>query len=104
MQQQSSISTAGRAISGPWGLPPVLPDLPRVVALSEDTVPGTRVAEVTVSCSNSSGSPNVTLDSIEPDHPFNSIAISSDPTDATTFRAEVRLGNREWGRSWQAPC
>lgn len=70
MQQQSSISTAGRAISGPWGLPPVLPDLPRVVALSEDTVPGTRVAEVTVSCSNSSGSPNVTLDSIEPDHTF----------------------------------
>ncbi|XP_048171833.1 cadherin-related family member 4 isoform X3 [Corvus hawaiiensis] len=69
----------------------VLPDLPRVVALSEDTVPGTRVAEVTVSCSNSSSSPNVTLDTIEPDHPFNSIAISSDPTDATTFRAEVTL-------------
>ncbi|XP_068057662.1 cadherin-related family member 4 isoform X2 [Anomalospiza imberbis] len=69
----------------------VLPDLPRVVALSEDTASGTRVAEVTVSCSNSSGSPNVTLDSIEPDHPFNSIAISSDPTDATTFRAEVTL-------------
>ncbi|XP_015496830.1 cadherin-related family member 4 isoform X1 [Parus major] len=69
----------------------VLPDLPRVVALSEDTVPGSRVAEVTVSCSNSSSSPNVTLDSIEPSHPFNSIAISSDPTDATTFRAEVTL-------------
>ncbi|XP_064288362.1 cadherin-related family member 4 isoform X1 [Passer domesticus] len=68
-----------------------LPDLPRVVALSEDTVPGTRIAEVTVSCSNSSSSPNVTLASIEPDHPFNSIAISSDPTDATTFRAEVTL-------------
>ncbi|XP_064579873.1 cadherin-related family member 4 isoform X3 [Zonotrichia leucophrys gambelii] len=69
----------------------VLPDLPRVVTLSEDTVPGTRVAEVTVSCSNSSSSPNVTLHSIEPEHPFNSIAISSDPTDATTFRAEVTL-------------
>ncbi|XP_059712184.1 cadherin-related family member 4 [Haemorhous mexicanus] len=69
----------------------VLPDLPRVVALSEDTASGTRVTEVTVSCSNSSSSPNVTLDSIEPDHPFNSIAISSDPTDATTFRAEVTL-------------
>ncbi|XP_039590125.1 cadherin-related family member 4 [Passer montanus] len=70
---------------------PALPDLPRVVALSEDTVPGTRIAEVTVSCSNSSSSPNVTLASIEPDHPFNSIAISSDPTDATMFRAEVTL-------------
>ncbi|XP_053809464.1 cadherin-related family member 4 [Vidua chalybeata] len=69
----------------------VLPDLPRVVALSEDAASGTRVAEVTVSCSNSSSSPNVTLDSIEPDHPFNSIAISSDPTNATTFRAEVTL-------------
>ncbi|XP_066183138.1 cadherin-related family member 4 [Sylvia atricapilla] len=69
----------------------VLPDLPRVVTLSEDTVPGTRVAEVTVSCSNSSGSPNVTLDSIEPNHPFNSITISSDPMDATTFQAEVTL-------------
>ncbi|XP_063267230.1 cadherin-related family member 4 isoform X2 [Prinia subflava] len=66
-----------------------LPDLPRVVALSEDAMSGTRVAEVTVSCSNSSSSPNVTLDSIEPNHPFNSIAISS--VDATTFRAEVTL-------------
>lgn len=74
-----------------------------MVTLSEDTVSGTRVAEVTVSCSNASSSPNVTLDSIEPDHPFNSIAINSDPTDATTFRAEVWLVNREWGRSWQAP-
>ncbi|XP_032927601.1 cadherin-related family member 4 isoform X4 [Catharus ustulatus] len=69
----------------------VLPDLPRVVTLSEDTVSGTRVAEVTVSCSNTSSSPNVTLDSIEPNHPFNSIAVSSDPIDATTFRAEVTL-------------
>ncbi|XP_077040657.1 cadherin-related family member 4 isoform X2 [Agelaius phoeniceus] len=69
----------------------VLPDLPRVVTLSEDTVPGTRVTEVTVSCSNSSSSPNVTLDSIEHEHPFNSIAISSDPTDATMFWAEVTL-------------
>ncbi|XP_030914079.1 cadherin-related family member 4 [Geospiza fortis] len=69
----------------------VLSDLPRVVTLSEDTVSGTRVAEVTVSCSNSSSSPNVTLHSVEPDHPFNSIAISSDPTNATAFRAEVTL-------------
>uniref|UniRef100_A0A8C5UC99 Uncharacterized protein n=1 Tax=Malurus cyaneus samueli TaxID=2593467 RepID=A0A8C5UC99_9PASS len=60
------------------------------VALSEDTVPGTRVADVTVSCSNSSGSPNVTLDSIEPDHPFNPIAINSDPTDVT-LRAGAEL-------------
>ncbi|RLV94442.1 hypothetical protein DV515_00013145 [Chloebia gouldiae] len=69
----------------------VLPDLPRVVTLSEDAASGTRVAEVTVSCTNSSSSPNVTLDSVKPNHPFNSIAISSDPTDATTFRAEVTL-------------
>ncbi|XP_051649131.1 cadherin-related family member 4 [Manacus candei] len=68
-----------------------LPDLPRVVTLSEDTVPGTRVAEVTVSCSNMSGSPNVTLDSTEPDHPFNPIAISANPTSATMFQAEVTL-------------
>ncbi|XP_032860000.2 cadherin-related family member 4 [Tyto alba] len=68
-----------------------LPDLPRMVALSEDAVPGTRVAEVTVSCSNASGSPNVTLRGIEPGHPFNPIAISTDPVAATTFRAEVTL-------------
>ncbi|XP_050168829.1 cadherin-related family member 4 [Myiozetetes cayanensis] len=68
-----------------------LPDLPRVVTLSEDTVPGALVAEVTVSCSNMSGSPNVTLDSFEPDHPFNPITISADPTSATMFRAEVTL-------------
>nr|XP_031361808.1 cadherin-related family member 4 [Lonchura striata domestica] len=77
--------------SGTFVRTTVLPDLPRLVALSEDAVSGTRVAEVTVSCSNSSSSPNVTLDSIKPDHPFNSIAISSDPTDATRFRAEVTL-------------
>ncbi|XP_037242979.1 cadherin-related family member 4 [Falco rusticolus] len=68
-----------------------LPDLPRIVAVSEDAVPGTRVAEVTVSCSNASGSPNVTLHSIEPSHPFNPIAISTDPAAATTFHAEVTL-------------
>ncbi|KAM9227002.1 cadherin-related family member 4 [Leptosomus discolor] len=68
-----------------------LPDLPRVVALSEDAVPGTRVAEVTVSCSNASGSPNVTLHGIEPGHPFNPIAISADPVATTTFQAEVTL-------------
>ncbi|XP_071406754.1 cadherin-related family member 4 [Pithys albifrons albifrons] len=66
-------------------------DLPRVVTLSEDTVPGTRVAEVTISCSNTSGSPNVTLDSTEHDHPFNPIAISADSTAATMFQAEVTL-------------
>ncbi|XP_068275949.1 cadherin-related family member 4 [Nyctibius grandis] len=68
-----------------------LPDLPRVVALSEDAAPGTRVAEVTVSCSNASGSPNITLSGIEPGHPFNPIAISADPAAAATFRAEVTL-------------
>ncbi|XP_059679163.1 cadherin-related family member 4 [Gavia stellata] len=68
-----------------------LPDLPRVVALSEDAAPGTRVAEVTVSCSNASGSPNVTLHSIQTGHPFNPIAISANPMAATTFQAEVTL-------------
>uniref|UniRef100_A0A663EU04 Cadherin domain-containing protein n=1 Tax=Aquila chrysaetos chrysaetos TaxID=223781 RepID=A0A663EU04_AQUCH len=56
---------------------PALPDLPRVVVLSEDAVPGTCVAKLTVSCSNVSGSPNVTLHGIEPGHPFNPIAIRS---------------------------
>ncbi|KAK4815108.1 hypothetical protein QYF61_015591 [Mycteria americana] len=68
-----------------------LPDLPRAVALSEDAAPGTRVAEVTVSCSNVSGSPNVTLHGIEPGHPFNPIAISADPVATATFQAEVTL-------------
>lgn len=90
--------------AGPWGLPPALPDLPRVVALSEDAEPGTLVAEVTVSCSNASGSPNVTLHSMEPNHPFNPITISADPAAPTTFQAEVRLGDGEWGRSPWAPC
>ena len=90
--------------AGPRGLPPALPDLPRIVPLSEDAVPGTRVAKVTVSCSNASGSPNVTLHSIEPGHPFNPIAISADPVAAATFRAEVRLGDGERGRSPRAPC
>ncbi|XP_074770707.1 cadherin-related family member 4 [Athene noctua] len=77
--------------SGTFVRAAALPDLPRVVALSEDAAPGTRVAEVTVSCSNVSGSPNVTLHSIEPGHPFNPIAISADPVAATTFHAEVTL-------------
>ncbi|XP_009983074.1 PREDICTED: cadherin-related family member 4, partial [Tauraco erythrolophus] len=81
--------------AGPRGLPPALPDLPRVVTLSEDAVPGARVAEVTVSCSNASGSPNVTLHGIEPGHPFNSIAVGADPAAATTFRAEFRLRNHD---------
>ncbi|KAM6256607.1 cadherin-related family member 4 isoform 2-T2 [Porphyrio hochstetteri] len=54
-------------------------------------MPGTRVAEVTASCSNASGSPNITLQSTEPGHPFNPIAISADPADTTTFLAEVTL-------------
>ncbi|KAM6344109.1 cadherin-related family member 4 [Alca torda] len=68
-----------------------LHDLPLVVALSEDAVPGTRVAEVTMSCSNVSGSPNITLHGIEPGHPFNPITINTDPMVTTTFRAEVTL-------------
>ncbi|CAM9364119.1 unnamed protein product [Bubo scandiacus] len=77
--------------SGTFVRAAALPDLPRVVALSEDAMPGTRVAEVTVSCSNASGSPNVTLHGIEPGHPFNPIAISADPVAAATFHAEVTL-------------
>lgn len=90
--------------AGPRGLLPALPDLPRVVVLSEDAVPGTCVAKLTVSCSNVSGSPNVTLHGIEPGHPFNPIAISADPVAPATFQAEVRLGDREQGRSPWAPC
>lgn len=90
--------------AGSRGLLPALPDLPRVVALSEDAAPGTHVAEVTVSCSNASGSPNVTLRGIELGHPFNPITISADPAAAGTFQAEVRLGDGEWGRSLRAPC
>ncbi|XP_064311742.1 cadherin-related family member 4 [Phalacrocorax carbo] len=66
-------------------------DLPRVVTLSEDAAPGTHVAKVTVSCSNASGSPNITLHGLEPGHPFNPIAISTDPVAATMFQAEVTL-------------
>ncbi|XP_075570707.1 cadherin-related family member 4 [Pelecanus crispus] len=79
---------SARCEASPWGL---LPDLPRVVALSEDAAPGTRVAEVTVSCSNASSSPNITLHGVEPSHPFNPIAISADPTATATFQAEVTL-------------
>ncbi|KAM6061750.1 cadherin-related family member 4 [Chlamydotis macqueenii] len=68
-----------------------MPDLPRVVVLSEDAAPGARVAEVTVSCGNASGSPNITLHGLEPGHPFNPVAISADPAAAGTFRAEVTL-------------
>ncbi|KAM6060055.1 cadherin-related family member 4 [Theristicus caerulescens] len=90
--QPGELSVAlARCKASPWGLPPALPDLPRVVALSEDAAPGTHVAEVTVSCSNASSSPNVTLHSIEPGHPFNPIAISTDPAAAATFQAEVTL-------------
>uniref|UniRef100_A0A6G1S1S2 Cadherin related family member 4 n=1 Tax=Hypotaenidia okinawae TaxID=2861861 RepID=A0A6G1S1S2_9GRUI len=81
----------GLCAPGTYVTATALPDLPRVVALSEDAMPGTRVAEVTVSCSNASGSPNVTLQSTEPGHPFNPIAISADPANATMFLAEVTL-------------
>ncbi|XP_065605575.1 cadherin-related family member 4 [Cyrtonyx montezumae] len=83
-----------------------LPDLPRIVTLSEDAVPGARVAEVAVSCSSAGSSPQVTLERVEsgvpmdskvtphnadPGHPFNPIAISTDGVPASTFRAEVSL-------------
>ncbi|XP_072203569.1 cadherin-related family member 4 isoform X2 [Excalfactoria chinensis] len=83
-----------------------LPDLPRRVTLSEDAAPGARVAEVAVSCSNASSSPQVTLQHVEsgvpmssgvtprnadPSHPFNPIAISADGVPASTYRAEVTL-------------
>lgn len=90
--------------ASPRGLPPALHGLPLVVALSEDAAPGTRVVEVTVSCSNASGSPNITLHGIEPGHPFNTITVNTDPMVTTTFRAEVRLGDGERGRSPRAPC
>lgn len=103
----------------PWGVPPALPDLPRIVTLSEDAAPGARVAEVAVSCSNASSSPHVTLQHVEsnasigssvtprnidPNHPFNPIAISADGVPASTYRAEVRLGGREWGWSMWHPA
>lgn len=93
-----------------WGVPPALPDLPRIVTLSEDAAPGARVAEVAASCSNASSSPQVTLQRVEsavpvgssvtprnadPSHPFNPVAISADGVPASSFRAEVRLGGRE---------
>uniref|UniRef100_A0A8C3YAI8 Uncharacterized protein n=1 Tax=Catharus ustulatus TaxID=91951 RepID=A0A8C3YAI8_CATUS len=65
------------------------------VTLSEDTVSGTRVAEVTVSCSNTSSSPNVTLDSIEPNHPFNSIAVMTVSQWQVTLRAGAELNARQ---------
>lgn len=92
-----------------------------MVTLSEDAAPGTRVAEVTVSCSTAQGSPNVTLLCIEPraptaptaptitpctaepGHPFNPIAISAIGVPATTFRAEVRLRDTVHSGSPQGP-
>ncbi|XP_031467569.1 cadherin-related family member 4 isoform X2 [Phasianus colchicus] len=97
-----AVATRGQS----WGVPPALPDLPRIVTLSEDAAPGARVAEVAVSCSNASSSPQVTLQHVEsavpvgsnvtqrntdPSHPFNPIAISADGVPASTFRAEVTL-------------
>ncbi|POI35298.1 hypothetical protein CIB84_000950 [Bambusicola thoracicus] len=97
-----AVATRGQC----WGVPPALPDLPRTVRLSEDAGSGARVAELAVSCSNASSSPQVTLQRVEsgvsmgsnvtplntdPGHPFNPIAISADGAPASTFRAEVTL-------------
>ncbi|XP_061314208.1 cadherin-related family member 4 isoform X3 [Pezoporus flaviventris] len=74
-------------------------DLPCMVTLSEDAVPGTSVAEVTVSCSNTSDSPNVTLHGTEPSHPFSLITSSTDPMANTTFQVTLRAGaelNAHW--------
>lgn len=88
------------------------------MTLSEDAAPGTRVAEVTVSCSAMQGSPNVTLVRVEPGtptdptvtprttepgHPFNPIAISAVGMPATTFRAEVWLRDTVRGGSLRGP-
>ncbi|XP_074459160.1 cadherin-related family member 4 [Larus michahellis] len=81
----------GLCASGTFVRATALHGLPLVVALSEDAAPGTRVVEVTVSCSNASGSPNITLHGIEPGHPFNTITVNTDPMVTTTFRAEVTL-------------
>ncbi|XP_061202964.1 cadherin-related family member 4 isoform X4 [Neopsephotus bourkii] len=74
-------------------------DLPCVVTLGEDAVPGTSVAEGTVSCSNTSDSPNVTLHGTEPSHPFSLITSSTDPMANTTFQVMLRAGeelNAHW--------
>ncbi|XP_033921747.1 cadherin-related family member 4 [Melopsittacus undulatus] len=74
-------------------------NLPCVVTLNEDAVPGTSVAEVTVSCSNTSDSPNVTLHGTEPNHPFSLITSSTDPMANTTFQVTLRAGaelNAHW--------
>lgn len=101
-----AVATRGQS----WGVPPALPDLPRIVTLSEDAAPGARVAVVAVSCSNASSSPQVTLQRVESavpvgssvtprnadtSHPFNPIAISANGVPTSTFRAEVQLGGRE---------
>nr|XP_009679064.1 PREDICTED: cadherin-related family member 4 [Struthio camelus australis] len=80
--------------------------LPRIVTVSEDVVPGTLVAKVSLACSNASSNPrvtlarvepgspfdpNVTLRSVEPGDPFNPIAISTNHTPASTFQAEITL-------------
>jgi len=110
-----AVATRGQS----WGVPPALPDLPRTVTLSEDAAPGARVAELAVSCSNASSSPQVTLQRVEsgvptgsnvaplhtdPGHPFNPIAISADGAPPSTFRAEVLLRGRERGWSTRHPA
>uniref|UniRef100_A0A663MIS9 Cadherin related family member 4 n=1 Tax=Athene cunicularia TaxID=194338 RepID=A0A663MIS9_ATHCN len=52
----------------------------------------TRVAEVTVSCSNASGSPNVTLHSIEPGHPFNPIPMGALLSAVSPWQVTLRAG------------
>ncbi|KAM8994420.1 cadherin-related family member 4 [Ara ararauna] len=84
---------------GPFVRAAALLDLPCMVTLSEDAAPGTSVAEVTASCSNTSGSPNVTLHGTEPSHPFSLIASSTDPMANTTFQVTLRAGaelNAHW--------
>uniref|UniRef100_A0A8B9NSV1 Cadherin-related family member 4 n=1 Tax=Accipiter nisus TaxID=211598 RepID=A0A8B9NSV1_9AVES len=91
MAGQASVALTG-CEAGPWGVPPALPDLPRVVVLSEDAVLGTCVAKLTVSCSNVSGSPNVTLHGIEPGHPFNPIPVGALLSTASLWQVTLRAG------------
>uniref|UniRef100_A0A8C3BBL9 Cadherin related family member 4 n=1 Tax=Cairina moschata TaxID=8855 RepID=A0A8C3BBL9_CAIMO len=69
-----------------------------VVTLSEDAAPGTRVAEVTVSCSTAQGSPNVTLLCIEPRAPTaptpTGTPLGTVPSWQVTLRAGAELDAR----------
>ncbi|XP_010221646.1 PREDICTED: LOW QUALITY PROTEIN: cadherin-related family member 4, partial [Tinamus guttatus] len=80
---------------------PALLGLPHTVTVSEDTAPGTAVAEVTLLCSNGSSNPRVMLVRVEPRSPsdpnatllgpFNPVAVSSNGSLAYTFQAEITL-------------